>query len=164
MKIFIRDLHDGIHEVAGDIEPGQIELQEQNFYLAKLSINAIVDRLENIFRIKIHIRTNARYVCDRCLAEFDRDVDEWYEQIYQIGSGTLDEDDEVEFLPENSIEIDISKAIRDAFILARPMQLLCKESCKGLCPICGIDLNLQSCNCTADQIDPRFEKLKSLLS
>jgi len=164
MKIFIKDFDDGIHEVAGVLEPGQIELHEQDFYPAKLSVNAIVDRLENIFRIKMHIQTKARYVCDRCLTEFDRDVDEWYEQIYQIGPGTLDEDDEVEFLPENSIEIDISKAIRDSFILARPMQLLCKESCKGLCPICGIDLNHRSCNCAADQIDPKFEKLKSLLS
>ncbi len=163
MKIYIRDLDDGIHEIAGVIEPGQIELPEKDSYPEPLSIQTIVDRLENIFRIKIRIRTQAKYVCDRCLIEFNRVLDEPYEQIYQIGSGTLDEDDEVEFLPENSIEIDISKAIRDAFILARPMQLLCSESCKGLCPDCGIDLNKNSCTCTNVKIDPRLEKLKSLL-
>jgi len=164
MKIFIRDLEDGIHEVEGVVEPGQIELQEPELYNNKLSIHATVDRLENIFRIKIRIRTQGKYICDRCLIDFEREFDELYEQLYQIGSGTLDEDDEVEFLPENSIEIDISKAIRDAFILARPMQLLCSGDCKGLCPVCGIDLNHKTCNCVEKQIDPRLAKLKSLLS
>ncbi len=164
MKINIRDLDDGIHEVAGVIKPGEIDLAEPEFYPEDLRIQAIVDRLEDIFRIRIRINTKARYVCDRCLTGFQHDFDDLYEQIYQIGSGTLDEDDEVEFLPENTTEIDISKAIRDAIILARPMQLLCKEGCKGLCPNCGADLNRTTCKCGGDQIDPRLVKLKSLLS
>ena len=164
MKIFIRDFDDGIHEVAGVVEPGQIELQEQKFYPEQLAIQATVDRLDNIFRIKIRIQTQAKYVCDRCLAVFDRGFDELYEQLYQLGSGTLDDDDEVEFLPENATEIDISKAIHDAFILARPMQLLCRDDCKGLCPDCGADLNQKSCKCAEKKIDPRLVKLKSLLS
>jgi uncharacterized protein len=164
MKINIRDLDDGIHEVAGVIKPGEIDLAEPEFYPEDLRIQAIVDRLEDIFRIKIRISTKARYVCDRCLTDFQHDFDDLYEQIYQIGSGTLDEDDEVEFLPENATEIDISKAIRDAIILARPMQLLCSEGCKGLCPNCGTDLNQKTCTCAGERIDPRLAKLKSLLS
>jgi uncharacterized protein len=164
MKINIRDLEDGIHEVEGDVKPGEIELPEPEFYPETLRINAIVDRLEDIFRIRIRIQTRARYTCDRCLEDFQHEFDDLYEQIYQIGSGTLDDDDEVEFLPENAVEIDISKAIRDAIILARPMQLLCSEKCRGLCPNCGADLNKMTCKCAEDQIDPRLAKLKSLLS
>jgi uncharacterized protein len=163
MKIYIRDFEDGIHEVNGSVESGRIEIPEAEFYPGELNIHVIVDRLENIFRMRIRIQTRATYVCDRCLVNFGRDFDEWYEQIYQIGPGTLDADDEVEILPENSVEIDISKAIRDAMILARPMQLLCRESCKGLCPNCGIDLNHNSCNCGTERIDPRLAKLKTLL-
>ncbi|MBQ3561654.1 MAG: DUF177 domain-containing protein, partial [Oscillospiraceae bacterium] len=44
-----------------------------------------------------------------------------------------------------------------------PFQLLCREDCKGLCPVCGSDLNEKTCNCNQKQIDPRLEKLKMLL-
>ena len=42
------------------------------------------------------------------------------------------------------------------------MQPLCRPDCRGLCPVCGVDLNQQSCSCGKDDIDPRWEKLKNL--
>ena len=44
-----------------------------------------------------------------------------------------------------------------------PFRLLCREDCKGLCPVCGANLNEMTCNCNTKQIDPRLEKLKMLL-
>ena len=47
--------------------------------------------------------------------------------------------------------------------LELPFQLLCREECKGLCPVCGADLNETTCNCNTKKVDPRLEKLKMLL-
>jgi uncharacterized protein len=42
------------------------------------------------------------------------------------------------------------------------MDTLCREGCKGICPSCGQDLNEQSCGCSQESSDPRWEKLRSL--
>jgi uncharacterized protein len=43
-----------------------------------------------------------------------------------------------------------------------PMHPLCKQSCKGICPQCGADLNVSPCTCENDNVDIRLEKLKNL--
>jgi uncharacterized protein len=96
------------------------------------------------------------------LENYNHGFNETIEQLYQLGHSELDSD-EIEILPENSKEIDISKTIHDVFILNRPIRLLCSDTCKGLCINCGINLNKKTCDCHKENIDPRLEKLKSLL-
>ena len=48
--------------------------------------------------------------------------------------------------------------------LHTPMKIVCSEKCKGLCTHCGSNLNITQCNCSENEIDPRFESLKSLFS
>ena len=49
-------------------------------------------------------------------------------------------------------------------LLTLPIKRLCKEDCKGLCQQCGNNLNLSTCQCDNDDIDPRLAKLKDLFS
>ncbi|RKZ33272.1 DUF177 domain-containing protein [bacterium] len=77
----------------------------------------------------------------------------WYEDIVRVDPA--------------SGKIDISPRVRDAVLLGVPTHPLCKPDCKGLCPICGANLNHGDCGHTKEkqekQIDPRWEKLKQLL-
>lgn len=57
--------------------------------------------------------------------------------------------------------IDLVPLFREQFVLAVPFAPLCSETCKGLCPQCGIDLNTSTCTCEAP-IDPRLAALKGL--
>ena len=59
--------------------------------------------------------------------------------------------------------IDMDELVMTDVTLELQFRLLCREDCKGLCPICGADLNETTCNCNTTQIDPRLEKLKMLL-
>ncbi len=59
--------------------------------------------------------------------------------------------------------LDISESIRAALIFQEPMQPLCREDCKGLCPHCGTDRNQTDCDCEKQRIDPRLASLKRLL-
>ncbi len=164
MKIYIKDLTEGIHEYHEEVPAGDIQLSQSEFFQKPLLIDLYVDRLDNIYRVKVNVSTHAKYACDRCLEEFDADFNESAEQIFQIGSGTLDDDDEVEILPVDTREIDVDRVIQDVFIMSRPLRVLCSESCKGLCANCGTNLNEKQCKCDTENIDPRLEKLKSLLN
>jgi len=162
-KIFIHDLSEGIHEFDLEVKAEEIELTDKEFYPYPLSLKIMLDKIHEVFRLKISVHTRARYRCDRCLDEFETEFDEKTEQIYQLGHSELDEDEEIVILPEGTREIDISKAVQDTFIMSRPLQLLCKADCKGLCAQCGANWNHQSCSCTTRKTDPRLEKLKMLI-
>jgi uncharacterized protein len=52
--------------------------------------------------------------------------------------------------------------VKEEILLALPGHVLCSESCKGICPLCGADRNLADCGCESKQVDDRWEKLKDL--
>jgi uncharacterized protein len=55
--------------------------------------------------------------------------------------------------------IDITELVRDILIASQPIQSLCKADCKGLCPVCGQNLNNGECNCNRLSVDPRLAPL-----
>lgn len=59
--------------------------------------------------------------------------------------------------------IDLAPPLREQGWIAIPMKPLCHPDCKGLCPQCGVNLNLESCMCVNTKIDPRMALLKDLL-
>jgi uncharacterized protein len=61
-------------------------------------------------------------------------------------------------------EIDIADLVRESLLLAQPLKKLCKEECKGLCPKCGINLNVSTCSCNKEIMDPRLMVLQQFLN
>lgn len=62
----------------------------------------------------------------------------------------------------NGRQIDLGPILREQLVLALPMALLCREDCKGLCTVCGADLNEADCGCERTATDPRWAALKSI--
>ncbi len=58
--------------------------------------------------------------------------------------------------------IDLTPQLREDIILELPQRALCDESCKGLCPVCGTDLNQTVCQCRATPAEPRWQALDQL--
>jgi uncharacterized protein len=58
--------------------------------------------------------------------------------------------------------IDLTEILREQIVLALPMYPRCKEDCRGLCSVCGANLNLGECGCDRSEIDPRWAALKTL--
>jgi uncharacterized protein len=56
--------------------------------------------------------------------------------------------------------VDLGELMREQFFLALPMKPLCQEDCRGLCPVCGINRNRETCTCETTWVDPRMEALK----
>jgi uncharacterized protein len=64
--------------------------------------------------------------------------------------------------PFDGHTLDLEPTLREQILLALPMDALCGEGCKGLCPSCGQNLNEATCDCHADVADPRWAKLREL--
>ena len=86
--------------------------------------------------------------CSRCLQEFVRRL----EVLEFVVHRPLTSDDIVDLTPE----------IRESILLEIPQKPLCRDDCKGLCPVCGIDRNKQTCNCDQSASDLRWSGLDQL--
>ena len=74
------------------------------------------------------------------------------------GSFALDDADEEVF---DGKVIDLEPIVREQVQLALPMNAVCREDCRGLCPKCGQNLNEKQCGCETKFEDPRFAALKN---
>jgi uncharacterized metal-binding protein YceD (DUF177 family) len=115
--------------------------------------------------------------CSRCINPVTLHVDEKLRVTFmprhelpdEDGEVVVDEDDEgaeigeedLDLFPFDGERIDLEPLLREQFVLAVPFAPLCSETCKGLCPQCGIDRNTASCTCQPP-IDPRLAALKGL--
>lgn len=108
-------------------------------------------------------------ICSRCVKAFTKDmvldINAIYRPIAEFRKEDTHEVCETEldmaFYEED--ELDIDELLKEQIILNIPMQPLCTESCKGICPQCGTDLNVTECKCELINTDSRLEILKTLL-
>lgn len=83
--------------------------------------------------------------CDRCADTFSKDFEENVRFVLKNGETDYSDIDVMNF---SSMDADITDYVRDIVITAIPMQILCREDCKGLCIKCGINLNKDKCDCS----------------
>ena len=118
---------------------------------------------------KGHFATAVCISCARCLKEFVLPIVSEFEAFFLLMKFVPEEEDkqlspedlDISFLPEKGIEI--KDIIEEQIWLNIPIKPLCQESCKGLCTICGTDLNFGECGCDRSHRDSRFDVLKGLI-
>ena len=96
--------------------------------------------------------------CSRCLEPVELSVDFKLNEKFGNNAG---DDEEIETFSGDSI--DLSSAVMRNILAVMPMKVVCSDDCKGLCPVCGQNLNVKDCGCDTTYVDPRFESLRSLL-
>lgn len=105
------------------------------------------------------LKATAKYECDRCLTEFERPVEIPFSEVFQEN---VSKDNEAGIFGYAGNVIDLSAAIRENVIMSRPLKTFCSAECRGLCPKCGTNLNVSSCACERDSIDPRLAALQKI--
>ena len=86
--------------------------------------------------------------------------------FFHVGELKSSNEGEIEIIypDDNNGNLYFDGYFRESFFLAQPLRSLCKEDCRGLCQICGADLNKKQCGCKKEEyIDPRWEKLTDLI-
>lgn len=107
------------------------------------------------------LTTRLHGICDRCAVEFQREVEFPVEAVLVSELSSEEDADPWTFLLEGECA-DLDDIMTTTFVLNMDTKLLCKEDCKGLCTICGKNLNDGSCHCQPEP-DPRFAALKQFL-
>ena len=118
-------------------------------------------------RVKGHVAVRMAADCDRCLEPAQCPIDADFELFYrplEEGFGeekTLDEEEaQMGFYDGDGLEL--NDVLREQVLLALPMQRVCSEDCKGICPICGQNRNQNECRCHSETVDDRWAALKQL--
>lgn len=103
--------------------------------------------------------------CARCLELFEKPVSsklQFVVQFLDVDGPEDTGDDDFVVLPRTAEDYDISERVREIILLELPYKPLCDPNCKGLCPMCGENLNERDCGCTQDKKDERWDALREL--
>lgn len=123
-----------------------------------LTARGVVTSLGDGVYVEANVRGAMTMTCSRCLCAFDRPIDlscegKFTGDVPDKGNEKEDED-EVEVFPLEGTFCDLDEMIRHEIVLSLPMKPLCGEDCKGLCPVCGKNLNEGACDCDAGGAAP----------
>lgn len=152
-----------------------------HFYLEPqdlaISNNAVNEKIECDFilkrdGLKVYLQGVISFTlqleCARCFERFvlykKEELSAYFvkrEPFFKSEKESLSQTDTLTEYYENDT-INLAPVFLDTIILSIPIKPLCKEDCKGLCPICGANLNIEQCGCKKKSIDPRWEQLKKL--
>ena len=97
--------------------------------------------------------------CSRCLTSVEMNFNKKLNKML-----LAKESDDLDTIVIVKNQLDLVETIKEEIIVSLPTQVLCSEDCKGLCPVCGINLNYETCSCEDEKIDPRFEILDDFFS
>ena len=166
--IDLKDL--GADKVAldGSFEPGEIDFSVDGVrQLGPLLWSGEVERAGDEIRIAGSLKTSVEANCSRCLEPARFEI-AWPFDLYfrERDEQMFDEDEEVELNEDETTtafftgtQLAIGDILREQVLLALPMKVLCAAECKGLCPTCGTNLNLNTCNCPSERFSPHMDKL-----
>lgn len=145
----------------------KISVQEtSNDDFNALSDIEVVGEIVNIggrLELKAEGKTKIERVCDRCLETYTVDFTFPIEEMMKKADGQEQENENIDILYIDGNTVDLAEIVYTSLYVSLPSKALCSEECKGLCPICGQNLNMGMCSCEKEQTDPRFDILDKLL-
>ncbi len=151
--------------------PGAIEIFDlQLRQSAPMEASGMAELKEALMEIRVagHVSTRIEAACDRCLEPIAIPVDTDFDLIYRPAA-YMPEGDEVE-VQERETEVgfyqgeglELKDVLREQVLLALPMHRVCREDCRGICPVCGRNRNTAECACHEELVDDRWSGLKNL--
>lgn len=153
MLINLKELPKGkkvIHTKLTREELGISEHEKEFILIGDVPVEITFIKTRTMVEVHIKAKYTLKLQCSRCLTWFNKDFEEKESFVFKEGEEklvkekSLSEEDIYTYFYSTE-EIDISPLIRDMIILSVPMKPLCKPDCKGLCPVCGANWNIETC-------------------
>ncbi|MBZ5584676.1 MAG: DUF177 domain-containing protein [Acidobacteriia bacterium] len=153
-------------------DPGQIDFSGED--LQQGSPLHVTGTAELLAHSEGEVRIQGRYSvemtaeCDRCLGGARFPLDGSFDLYYRPMSDIAHEEEveidegeaEIGFYERGGMELE--DILREQVLLALPMQRVCSDVCKGICPVCGKNRNETTCDCKVDSADDRWGALRNL--
>lgn len=173
MQLRLRSLQDVREHIDRQYAPALFPTTDADAFrvVSPVTLSFDVDRQEaGRYRLAGHLTGDVELTCSRCLEPFTLAVATDFDLRYvprseNLGEGEkeVEEDDlATAFYADDAI--DLGHLSMEQIHLALPMKPLCSETCRGLCPQCGTNLNTGSCECRQHWEDPRLAALRHLKS
>lgn len=171
MLFRVRDLEVKAARFDVEIAPGTIDfLDEELRQVSPLKAGGKVELVTGALgeiRVTGHLSVLTEAACDRCLEQATFPIDSDFTLYYRpVAEGYGDEKEidtgeaEMGFYEGEGLEL--NEVLREEILLALPMQRVCREDCKGICPACGRNRNQKECQCKTATTDDRWAALRQL--
>jgi uncharacterized protein len=149
-------------------DPSAFPAENDYRIAAPVQLELDVRKDKDKLRLRGRVRTTVHVECSRCLEPLPVAVDGQFDLLYLPETAApegqeqelADEDVDTAYYRDGII--DLAELVREQLYLALPMKPLCREDCRGLCPVCGTNLNTGSCTCDTAWKDPRLAPLAAL--
>lgn len=142
--------------IEGDLELG---LDDGRPRTAAVRGTLTVDNVSSRLLLGGELTAAGEAACGRCLKEFEIRWDVPVEIVVLLDETSEEGEGDSLVLHQRTGEADLAPPLREAVILAFPQAPVCTEDCRGLCPRCGIDRNIENCTCSENDTDPRWDGL-----
>jgi uncharacterized protein len=147
----------------------QLDFDEPDLsLLAPISVEGRIRRREREVEVRGKLDTKVAVSCGRCLKSIELPIHIEFAERFTPAVSWKDEEqhelqqEDLDLAVFDGEGIELDDLVREEILLAIPGHVLCREECQGLCPTCGIDLNVRTCNCITAGTDSRWDKLKDL--
>ena len=153
------DLVEGVEQKTPLKASGRAELLRENWGAGKIVEDI---RLVGSFSTQIEVR------CARCLDPVPNRVQENFDLVYRpqgvdaVGAEASISRAETEIGYYQGEGLLLEDVLKEQILLALPVKQVCRRDCKGFCPHCGSNLNLESCNCVSTMTEPRWAALEDI--
>jgi len=141
-----------------EIENDLVKFQGGEYSFTKpISVRGKIENLGGEIEIEAEIDGSLKTSCARCMEDAVYNFKTFVSERVDLKNA---ENDLVEL--EGST-LNLKPVIINTILMDLPIRILCSEDCKGLCPICGKNLNRVQCSCDDREEDPRFAVLKNII-
>jgi len=168
MKINLQELRDGesILEFTESLASLDMSSESASF-TSDIPVRLKIYKHDNEIIVWGSATVEVTEECSRCLATFDRKFVVQFEVFSdkmgaQKGKEEREAEGETFSVPHDGKSLELGPCVREAILLSLPIRPLCREDCKGLCPVCGKDLNAGTCDCRKVEPDARWSILERL--
>lgn len=169
MILNLNRFRSALERVERTFEPAEFQADDNDFRVTTpVELTAEIHKDGRKFRLVGSAKTTLETACSRCLEPFTFPVKAAFDLMFLPHSDAADDqekevdDDDVGVSYYSDDQINLGDVMREQFYLAMPMKPLCQTDCQGLCPQCGTNRNVATCDCKFDWVDPRLEALKDL--
>lgn len=166
MIVDLNELEEGLNDFEWEETPEALYIQDEALRFAgPIRTRMAFMKLGESISASGSSHATLQAECVRCLEPVRVRLESSFKFIFQKGSPGSAEDESDEtliWLGETGDKVDLGEEVKDYILLEVPQSPLCKESCAGLCPVCGENLNDRQCDCTQETFDPRWEALRAL--
>lgn len=113
-------------------------------------------------RMEGNVKLTFKSQCDRCLTDVPVELQLTFDR--EVASPEVDTDDEDNLAFMDGYQLDVEAFVHNEVLLNWPAKILCRKDCKGICPVCGQNLNNGDCGCDTFVPDPRMAAIKDIFN